>query len=96
MVIGNENGLYENVRWHRVASGLYEDRADFWIKLREDHQLSRWNGSETLKLSIIMFVSLLMLCFAQIKCFKWYTYTFMIDIKLITSIHELLSKKHFK
>lgn len=34
------------------------DRANFWSKLREDHQLSRWNGGEILKVSTILFVLL--------------------------------------
>jgi hypothetical protein len=61
MVIGNENGVYENARWSRVARGLNVDRANFWIQLRENYGLSRWNGAKALKLSLIMFILLLML-----------------------------------
>lgn len=65
MVIGNENGRYENVRLFRVDKGLFEDRANFWMKLREDHQLSRWNGSEKLKAPIIMLLTLFALLFTM-------------------------------
>lgn len=64
LIIGNENGLYENVRLHRVAKGLHVDRANFWQKLKEDHQLSRWSGGGILKASIVLLFLLSSLIFA--------------------------------
>lgn len=52
MQIGNENGKSSNL--FKINKGLYEDRANFWMKVREDYKLSRWNGGNLLKIPTIL------------------------------------------
>jgi hypothetical protein len=65
LIIGNENGINENEKWWRVAKGLHEDRANFWMKLREDHDnLNRWNGGGILKISTVLMIFVSFIIFA--------------------------------